>query len=639
MDVRTVISAHAQFLNTFCINTQRGISFVLLGILSSSLISAEALPYSSVKVQVDIQETALRSAGRWQLTVLISFLRLTTSSSQLMTGLGTNSFLYMLSNDSSLANSNINSYQLKSNSSPCYCLTVSNCPVPGAIYPSQQIPTFGQYNVETFGTGSVPIKGIQVGCFALESVLASTLECYYDASCLELLVPNSTLFTPLASTPPSRFPQDTTIETLLNELMVEEWQVNMSFPSYYAGCAPKSCTYSFNQQNGFLIILTTIVALVGGLNTILRLFIPLIVQLATQIKRRLQSKQDSVQRIPVVWTEQRSLIGNDIMNIVLLIINSFFLYLDNIKEKLSWLWLKIRMLNLFDSKSNNPVKQKHQRYTTRLYIIFVTIAFVILLCYTVITQETTVYTVQNPSQQIYEQLYAEHSNTIECTCSEISIQYSVFISIEANYHQTCSSSFISPSFFVQLASTRTDISIYPGDFMYLSVVYFQWLTTFCSLSQLVFSNQLTAFQTNLFVNNKLLTQDAFNIQASQLADFFISDVQYYFSRGIKEMREILGFSQLLSATSTITYKLPIKTTSSGSQVRIEPTNFFSGCSCLSDPTSCSDDAAFYSYNSMNNSFNPIFKVLGVRLACSPMESFLQSNLACWYSSECYQTVS
>jgi hypothetical protein len=296
------------------------------------------------------------------------------------------------------------------------------------------------------------------------------------------------------------------------------------------------------------------------------------------------------------------------------------------------------MLNLFDSNSNNPLKHKHERYTTRLYILFVTIAFVVLLSYTIATKETTVYTIQKPSQDTYEKLYAEYSSTIACTCKNISIPYSYFIIIQASYHQVCSSSFISPGFFAQLAMIREDAPIYPGDFILMGVDYFEWLTTFCALSRLVFSNQLAAFQTELFVNNELLTRDVFEIQANQLADFFISDVQFYFARGITETRELLGFSQPISATSIIRYILPITTTSSGSQVRIEPLNFFSDCSCLSDPTSCSDDAAFYSYIPMNNSFYPIFKIPGIRIACSPMESLLQSNLACWYSSDCYETV-
>jgi hypothetical protein len=113
---------------------------------------------------------------------------------------------------------------------------------------------------------------------------------------------------------------------------------------------------------------------------------------------------------------------------------------------------------------------------------------------------------------------------------------------------------------------RTDVPFFSHDFMLVGMGYFQWLTTFCSLSQLVFYNQLAAIQTKLFVNNKLLSPHAFDMQATQLAELIISDVEYYFSRGIKHLRELIGFGQPLSATFSITYKLPITHTSTGSQV-------------------------------------------------------------------------
>ena len=159
-----------------------------------------------------------------------------------------------------------------------------------------------------------------------------------------------------------------------------------------------------------------------------------------------------------------------------------------------------------------------------------------------------------------------------------------------------------------------------------------------SFAQRTIAQQLLTFRAQLLVNNKLLARHAFDDQATQIAEDFINNVQYIFHRGIEELRQMMGFAQPISATSAITYQLKVTPTSSGSQVQIEPGDFFSGCSCLCDPTGCSKDGAFYTYNPMNNSFDPVFKLPGVRIGCSPMESVLQSNLACWYSSSCYNTV-
>jgi hypothetical protein len=103
--------------------------------------------------------------------------------------------------------------------------------------------------------------------------------------------------------------------------MVEQWLVNMSFANYYSECAPKTCSYSFNQRNNFLIIFTTIIALIGGLNTIFRLFVPLIIQTITHIKQQLKPQNTHIQRVVIVWTEQQSKLSNVTNNIFLL--NSF----------------------------------------------------------------------------------------------------------------------------------------------------------------------------------------------------------------------------------------------------------------------------------------------------------------------------
>ena len=309
MDVRTIISAHAQLLRTFCANTQRGISVVMLGIDSSSLVSAEVLPLRLVETQVNIQGQTTRSAGKWQITVLVSFIQLFMSSSHLLSGLGTNAFIYIPSNDSTTASVGINSYRLNNNTPSCYCLSTSNCPVPGALYPTQQLPTFGQYDVEALSMGSVPIKGIEVGCFALNSALTSTLECYYDPNCIKLLVSDSEQFLPLQPTSLDYSSQNKTIQTLLDELFVENWLIKMSYANYYSECAPNTCSYSFNQRNDFFITFTTIVAVIGGLNTVLRLLAPLIIRMITLIHQKVKRQHEHVHLTPVVWTEQHSFIS------------------------------------------------------------------------------------------------------------------------------------------------------------------------------------------------------------------------------------------------------------------------------------------------------------------------------------------
>ena len=153
-----------------------------------------------------------------------------------------------------------------------------------------------------------------------------------------------------------------------------------------------------------------------------------------------------------------------------------------------------------------------------------------------------------------------------------------------------------------------------------------------------YSQEYNSFKERLLINTKLLSPEAFDSQATQLANVFVRNTQLFFTRSLTQLREIVGISQPLPATSTLIYELLIRATFHRKQVQIEPSTFFSHCSCITDPTTCSKQAAFYEYNPLNDSHNPTFTVLGIRVACSSMESVFQSNLACWYSSTCYQTV-
>lgn len=316
MDVRTVISAHAQILRSFCTNAQRAISYAAVNTLAAPLVSTKALPSSLVRFQVEIQKRTLISTSQSQLAVCINSLQLITSSTHLISGLGTNSFLYITSNESSTANVAINAYQRDNHSAPCYCITIDKCAMPSALYPSRQAPTFGFYDLQQFVNQTIPVKGIQVGCFPMDGLLVSTLECYHDRSCLELLVSNATAFSPLLSTSKTRFPPNATVQNLVDEVMVEDWSINTSFAAYYDECAPKTCVYSYNQRNGFLIIFTTIIALIGGLNTVLRILVPFFVQLMTKITQRCRPKNDVNQHPIVVWAEQHSRLGKRLINIL-----------------------------------------------------------------------------------------------------------------------------------------------------------------------------------------------------------------------------------------------------------------------------------------------------------------------------------
>ncbi|CAF3112543.1 unnamed protein product [Rotaria sp. Silwood2] len=99
-----------------------------------------------------------------------------------------------------------------------------------------------------------------------------------------LPLPEATLaITALNSSVSSSFLPTDTIETIFNQLMVEEWKVDSNFEGYYNTCAPTTCTYTNIRRMDLLYVIATIAGLFGGLVIVLRLLTPVIVRLVNWI--------------------------------------------------------------------------------------------------------------------------------------------------------------------------------------------------------------------------------------------------------------------------------------------------------------------------------------------------------------------
>lgn len=120
-----------------------------------------------------------------------------------------------------------------------------------------------------------------VGCYAIDALLHSTLECFFDPNCLNTILnfyPTRNLSgISILSMNQSKFPSKTLIKTLLGEAFLEQWATENSFTNYYNQCAPISCTYTGVRRNNGIYILAALLGLCGGFTVILRICIPPII--------------------------------------------------------------------------------------------------------------------------------------------------------------------------------------------------------------------------------------------------------------------------------------------------------------------------------------------------------------------------
>lgn len=172
----------------------------------------------------------------------------------------------------------------------CACSVAFDCPDP--IWSGGQFICEYDYNC-TLGTVVWSVPGMAKSCIFLKKVLLSDLRCFFDQTCINIILsmynvgipkrkplPAATLaITAMSSDIPSRFLPNDTIEVIVSNLMIEEWQFDIDYDNYYAACAPTSCTYTISEQLDIIYTVTAIVGLFGGLSLSLRIIIPIVAQL------------------------------------------------------------------------------------------------------------------------------------------------------------------------------------------------------------------------------------------------------------------------------------------------------------------------------------------------------------------------
>jgi hypothetical protein len=132
-------------------------------------------------------------------------------------------------------------------------------------------------------------------------MLHSSLEFLFDQNqinrVLQLLFQKNSfdgVYPALRQTALQIFTVNTSCNELASHLFVEAWTNTTSHENYFTYCQPVECQYSFVSKNGVLVIITLVLGIIGGLNTILRILTPWIVFIIFWIKEKfLQTNVDS----------------------------------------------------------------------------------------------------------------------------------------------------------------------------------------------------------------------------------------------------------------------------------------------------------------------------------------------------------
>ncbi|CAF3891451.1 unnamed protein product [Rotaria sp. Silwood1] len=270
-DVRTIMSNFWQFIRAFCNLTKDTFTNAYTDFNATILLTpiTQSQFFIETNVEASLNFSVTSAVSNLKRNLFIS--RETTLVNGFMSSLGTNYHMESVYDASSPDTATVQSHA-EIFEDGCVCSNLRGCPRPVSIF---------NLNTKSIETN---ITGMIFDCLLLDGVLASSLECFYQSSCLSLLL-NETII-PIGVQPfnaLSRFTQTTTIGQLLTELMIEKLTKKIHFLRYYTGCNPAFCTYSYTRRFDVLFVITMVVGTYGGLSVILRFLSPVLIKLIIKI--------------------------------------------------------------------------------------------------------------------------------------------------------------------------------------------------------------------------------------------------------------------------------------------------------------------------------------------------------------------
>lgn len=226
IDFRSSASGQFQLLSSLCSLAKRAVNDTLNDFLSDIFLSINSFSPESLETQSQTQSSSVRTSTANAISGILHLIRDTTYSNQLQLALQTTRMnaLYIYS-DGELASGILDGCFIGTDNTQCCCSTTSTC--------SSSSGFFNIYAYETEGNYISPepsmanVTGFMAGCFAIESLFQSTLECFFDEKCLNSVLTffptDNTTNINVLLTNQTRFLPTTLIETVVDELLIEQW--------------------------------------------------------------------------------------------------------------------------------------------------------------------------------------------------------------------------------------------------------------------------------------------------------------------------------------------------------------------------------------------------------------------------------
>ena len=280
---RPLLSKQHQILRKLCSEAQILVADAIANLNKSLLVTSSLVSRASFELQTSTIITqfiervpdSFRRLFSFSIEMIAALLVPTAFNNDWLLDFGTESNEYMLRN-----------VPRTFTNSTCNCVISRTCQQPLRI-----------------GPPDLQISGLIGGCYPIDGLRLSTLECFYSRSCIDIIltysyyfarssesfsnrfVPSVLIVTPLNSSIPSRFPINSSLRNLIDDLFIETWSNTAIYENYFAACAPNTCQYHHFRRADLLHIATSMLSLYGGLTIALRLMVWNTARIMQKIKR------------------------------------------------------------------------------------------------------------------------------------------------------------------------------------------------------------------------------------------------------------------------------------------------------------------------------------------------------------------
>lgn len=316
-----------QILATFCSLTNNTIADVYRLFAANSFINYRALPKTVFTVKAAMLTTDFIRSVENEFVRIFALARNTSSANQFASRTFSNLLLsYSTTGQLVLLDQYFSYLRVGyTQNLPTLC----SCLNEGALC--------GQYSFVYNASntlGRLYLTNIIRRCLPTESALSSTLECWYDHSCLASVLDayarmgiSGIVDIQVLADVPSRFSRNATLEMIMSKMLIENWTTTVSHEQFYGRCAPLSCIYTIDRRFDWFYVVITIIGLFSGLNTGLRFVLPSIVRIALFCMKRLRlqcgSRERSVHIVEGMELDGKSLTQDTSKSLILIEYNDY----------------------------------------------------------------------------------------------------------------------------------------------------------------------------------------------------------------------------------------------------------------------------------------------------------------------------